>query len=170
MLGINQKTGNEEQIPYNYDYVFDMSSTQQKVYDIAVTPIVTSVLNGYNGTILAYGQTSSGKTHTMLGEDLDNVEQRGVIPRMVCGFFDKIAEQPEDIEFSMKVSFVEIYNEKIKDLLDPKKNNLKIHENKDKGVYVKDMTESYVGTEDEVYAILKIGNENRSIGVTQMNA
>jgi len=118
---------------------------------------------------LAYGQTSSGKTHTMLGEDLDNEEERGVIPRMVKGFFDTIADQPEDIEFSIKVSFLEIYNEKIKDLLDPKKNNLKIHETKQGGIYVKDMTESYVGNEDEVYAILKIGNENRSIGCTNMN-
>lgn len=54
-------------------------------------PIVDSVLDGYNGTILAYGQTSSGKTHTMLGEDLDNIEERGIIPRMVSGFFEKIA-------------------------------------------------------------------------------
>ena len=158
-----------EPIPYSYDYVFDMSTTQKQVYDITVAPIVESVLDGYNGTILAYGQTSSGKTHTMLGEDLDNEEERGIIPRMVTGFFEKIADQPEDIEFSIRVSFLEIYNEKIKDLLDPKKNNLKIHEEKSKGIYVKDMTESYVACEDEVYAILKIGNENRSIGVTNMN-
>lgn len=95
-----------------------------------MVPVVDSVLNGYNGTILAYGQTSSGKTHTMLGEDIENLEQRGIIPRMVAGFFDQISKQPEDIEFAMKVSFVEIYNEKIRDLLDPKKSNLKIHENK----------------------------------------
>lgn len=105
----------------------------------------------------------------MLGEDLDNEEERGVIPRMVKGFFDTIADQPEDIEFSIKVSFLEIYNEKIKDLLDPKKNNLKIHETKQGGIYVKDMTETYVGNEDEVYSILKIGNDNRSIGSTNMN-
>jgi kinesin family protein 5 len=95
-----------------------------------VIPVVDSVLNGYNGTILAYGQTSSGKTHTMLGEDIEDMEERGIIPRMVGGFFDQISKQPEDIEFAMKVSFVEIYNEKIRDLLDPKKSNLKIHENK----------------------------------------
>jgi kinesin family protein 5 len=146
-----------------------MSSNQKDVYEITVKPIVDLVLDGYNGTILAYGQTSSGKTHTMLGEDLDNLEERGVIPRMVKGFFDKIADQPEDIEFSIKVSFLEIYNEKIKDLLDPKKNNLKIHETKQGGIYVKDMTETYVGNEDEVYSILKIGNDNRSIGSTNMN-
>lgn len=107
-----------------------MKTTQKKIYDISVVPVVDSVLNGYNGTILAYGQTSSGKTHTMLGEDIENIEQRGIIPRMVSGFFEQIASQPEDIEFAMKVSFVEIYNEKIRDLLDPKKTNLKIHENK----------------------------------------
>ena len=66
----------------------------------------------------------------MLGEDIEDEQERGVIPRLVRGLFDKISQQPEDIEFSMKVSFVEIYNEKIRDLLDPKKNNLKIHENK----------------------------------------
>ena len=87
-MGINAKTGASEPIPYNYDYVFDMSSTQKGVYDVAVVPVVESVLNGYNGTILAYGQTSSGKTHTMLGEDIENVEERGIIPRMVSGFFD----------------------------------------------------------------------------------
>lgn len=168
-MGINQKTGVQEPIPYAFDYVFDMKTNQKHIYDISVVPVVESVLNGYNGTILAYGQTSSGKTHTMLGEDIENIEQRGIIPRMVTGFFEQISSQPEDIEFAMKVSFVEIYNEKIRDLLDPKKTNLKIHENKQQGVYVKDMTESYVGNEDEVYAILKIGNENRAIGVTNMN-
>lgn len=66
----------------------------------------------------------------MLGEDIENLEQRGIIPRMVSGFFEQISKQPEDVEFAMKVSFVEIYNEKIRDLLDPKKTNLKIHENK----------------------------------------
>jgi kinesin family protein 5 len=119
---------------------------------------------------MAYGQTSSGKTHTMLGPDIDDQVNKGIIPRMVDGIFGMINSAPEDIEFTVKVSMIEIYNEKIRDLLDPKKINLKIHENKDKGVYVKDMTEQYVGSEDEVFAILKIGNDNRAIGVTDMNA
>jgi kinesin family protein 5 len=84
-----------------------------QVYKTAVEPIVESVLDGYNGTIFAYGQTSSGKTHTMLGEDIENEEERGIIPRLVTGIFNKIKQQPEDIEFSVRVSFVEIYNEKI---------------------------------------------------------
>lgn len=105
----------------------------------------------------------------MSGQDIENEEERGIIPRMVTGFFKQIAAQPEDIEFSIKVSFVEIYNEKIKDLLDPRKSDLKIHENKQLGVHVAGMTESYVGSEDEVYQILKVGNDNRSIGATNMN-
>ncbi len=167
--GINKDTGKQEPINYTFDATFDNFSTQMQVYKTAVEPIVESVLDGYNGTIFAYGQTSSGKTHTMLGEDIENEEERGIIPRLVTGIFNKIKQQPEDIEFSVRVSFVEIYNEKIQDLLDPKKNNLKIHENKQQGVYVKDMTENYVGSEDDVYTILKAGNENRAIGVTNMN-
>ena len=87
-MGINQKTGVAEPIPYNFDHVFDMTSTQKYIYDVSVVPVVQSVLDGFNGTIMAYGQTSSGKTHTMLGEDIENIEQRGIIPRMVSGFFE----------------------------------------------------------------------------------
>ena len=105
----------------------------------------------------------------MLGPDIDNEIEKGIIPRMVAGFFHRIESAPEEIEFTVKVSFIEIYNEKIRDLLEPTKNNLKIHENKQQGVYVQDMTESYVGGEDEVFSLLKIGNENRSIGCTDMN-
>ncbi len=64
---------------------------------------------------------------------------------------------------------IEIYMEKVKDLLDPKKINLKVHEDKVKGIYIEDVTETYVGEEQEVYDLMKIGNDNRSIGVTDMN-
>lgn len=70
----------------------------------------------------------------------------------------------------MKVSMIEIYMEKIKDLLDPKKTNLKIHEEKNKGIFIEDVTETYVGEETEVFEIMKLGNENRAIGVTNMNS
>jgi kinesin family member 5 len=75
-----------------------------------------------------------------------------------------------EIEFTVKLSMIEIYMEKIKDLIDPKKTNLKIHEDKVKGIYIEDVTETYVGEEQEVYEIMKVGNDNRSIGVTDMNA
>jgi kinesin family protein 5 len=74
------------------------------------------------------------------------------------------------MEFTVKISMIEIYMEKIRDLLDPSKDNLKVHEEKSKGVYVADVTETYVGDETEVYAVMRLGNSNRSIAATNMNA
>ena len=72
VMGTNQNTGKEEQIPYNFDTVFNPTAKQEDIYNTAVKPIVDSVLEGFNGSIMAYGQTSSGKTHTMLGPDIDD--------------------------------------------------------------------------------------------------
>lgn len=140
-----------------------------EVYTDAVRPIIESVLEGFNGTVLAYGQTSSGKTFTMQGPDIEDDKMQGVIPRMVKTVFEQIENASEDIEFTVKVSMIEIYMESIKDLLDPKKTNLKVHEDKVKGIYIDDVTETYVGEEQEVYEIMKLGNDNRAIGVTDMN-
>ncbi len=71
------------------------------------------VLEGFNGTILAYGQTSSGKTYTMQG-DIENEENKGIVPRMVETLFSSIEAMPEQVEFTVKISIVEIYMEKIK--------------------------------------------------------
>ena len=109
------------------------------------------VLEGFNGTIFAYGQTSSGKTHTMQGPDIEDLEMQGIIPRMVRTVFNRIETASENIEFTVKISMIEIYMEKIKDLLDSSKDNLKIHEDKTKGVYIADVTETYVSNELEVY-------------------
>ena len=107
-----------------FDHVFDSNSTQKQVYDVAAKPIIDSVLEGFNGTIFAYGQTSSGKTHTMTGQNVENVELQGIIPRMVRTVFNRIDTASDSIEFSVKVSMIEIYMEKIMDLLDAKKTNL----------------------------------------------
>ncbi len=104
----------------------------------------------------------------MVGE-LDCEDLRGIIPRMVKAIFERIENMGGNIEFTVKVSMVEIYMERIKDLLDPTKVNLKIHEDKQKGIYIQDVTESYVTEEEEVYEIMKVGNDNRAIGVTNMN-
>lgn len=126
-------------------------------------------MEGFNGTIFAYGQTSSGKTHTMQGV-IDDVELRGIVPRMVKTVFNRIENSSENMEFAVKVSFCEIYNERIKDLLDPKKDNLKIHEEKQKGVYIQDVTERYCCDEAEVFEQMRMGNNNRSVTATNMNA
>lgn len=137
---------------------------------MAAKPIIDSVLEGFNGTIFAYGQTSSGKTHTMQGPDIEDIEKQGVIPRMVRTVFNRIESASEYIEFTVKVSMVEIYMEKIRDLINPDKDNLKIHEEKGKGVYMADIEERYIADENEVYELMKLGNSNRAISATLMNA
>jgi kinesin family protein 5 len=132
-----------------------MDSTQKMVYDVAAKPIIDSVLEGFNGTIFAYGQTSSGKTHTMTGSDIENVELQGIIPRMVRTVFNRIDAASDQIEFSVKVSMIEIYMERIRDLLDPNKDNLKVHEEKGKGIYISELTENYITEERNVYEIMK---------------
>ena len=106
----------------------------------------------------------------MTGTDaLENSAEKGIIPRMVEGIFARISETPENIEFTINVSMIEIYNEKIRDLLEPAKKNLTIHENKEMGIYVQDMTETCARNENEVYSIMRTGNGNRATGSTEMN-
>jgi kinesin family protein 5 len=127
------------------------------------------VLEGFNGTIFAYGQTSSGKTHTMQGV-IDNPEQEGIIPRMIHQVFNHILNSASDIEYIVKVSMIEIYMEKIKDLIDVNRVNLNVREEKSKGIYIEDLSEHYVISEEEVIELMKVGSENRSVGTTNMNA
>ena len=87
-------------------------------------------MEGFNGTVFAYGQTSSGKTFTMQGPDIYDRNMKGIIPRMIRTIFDTIEAMPESIEFQMKVGYCEIYLEKIKDLLNPINYDMKIKEDK----------------------------------------
>uniref|UniRef100_A0A914RSW8 Kinesin-like protein n=1 Tax=Parascaris equorum TaxID=6256 RepID=A0A914RSW8_PAREQ len=121
---------------YVYDKVFKPNSSQEEVYMGAAYHIVQDVLSGYNGTVFAYGQTSSGKTHTMEGVFGDS-EKQGIIPRIVQDIFNHIYNMDVDLEFHIKVSYFEIYNEKIRDLLDVTKMNLAIHEDKNRVPYKK---------------------------------
>ena len=126
-------------------------------------------LNGYNSTIFAYGQTSSGKTHTMEGGDIRDSESMGIIPRVMGRIFDMIGDASDKLEFTIKVSMLEIYNEKIQDLLNPLHNNLKIKESKLAGVFVDDCTEVYVDSAEEMKKVMLAGSQNRTIAATRMN-
>uniref|UniRef100_A0A673MK33 Kinesin-like protein n=1 Tax=Sinocyclocheilus rhinocerous TaxID=307959 RepID=A0A673MK33_9TELE len=103
--------------PYVFDRVFQSNTTQEQVYTACAQQIVKDVLGGYNGTIFAYGQTSSGKTHTMEG-NLHDTDAMGIIPRIVQDIFNYIYSMDENLEFHIKVSYYEIYLDKIRDLLD----------------------------------------------------
>ena len=109
---------------FAFDRVFGKECTQVEVFEEVAIPTLNGVFEGYNGTIFAYGQTGSGKSFTMEGAGLDNEELKGLIPRMFQFIFNKIGEQPPEIEFTIKCSYIEIYMEKIQDLLDAKKCNL----------------------------------------------
>ena len=152
---------------FNFDRIFPPSSTQQDIYDFGVKGIIESVLDGYNGTVLAYGQTSSGKTYTMQGE-MDEERRQGIIPRMINHVF-KYIYQNEGTDFMIKVSMIEIYQEKIRDLFDCSRNNLNIREDSIKGIYVDGASERYVGGSNDVLALLEIGSANRAQAATNMN-
>ncbi|EGR31783.1 kinesin motor domain protein [Ichthyophthirius multifiliis] len=160
--------GEDKPHEFCFDRVFAQNTQQIQVFNEVAVPILESVMNGYNGTIFAYGQTSSGKTHTMEGK-YDDPELKGLIPRMMERIFEMIAEASQQIEFTIKATFLEIYNEKIHDLLDPTKSNLAIKEDKIKGIYVQDATEAFVLKTHDLMKVMKQGAENRSVAATRMN-
>uniref|UniRef100_A0A3B3UKA3 Kinesin-like protein n=1 Tax=Poecilia latipinna TaxID=48699 RepID=A0A3B3UKA3_9TELE len=154
--------------PYAFDHVFPTNTTQEQVYNTCAKQIVKDVLSGYNGTIFAYGQTSSGKTHTMEGK-LHDPHQMGIIPRIAEDIFNHIFAMDENLEFHIKVSYFEIYMDKIRDLLDVTKTNLSVHEDKNRVPYVKGCTERFVSSPDEVMDVIDEGKANRHVAVTNMN-
>uniref|UniRef100_A0A8D3DZ64 Kinesin-like protein n=1 Tax=Scophthalmus maximus TaxID=52904 RepID=A0A8D3DZ64_SCOMX len=176
--------------PYVFDRVLPPNTSQEQVYDQCAKQIVKDVLGGYNGTIFAYGQTSSGKTHTMeTGSDLycelslpvrglqhsshcgklHNPQLMGIIPRIAHDIFDHIYSMDENLEFHIKVSYFEIYLDKIRDLLDVSKTNLAVHEDKNRVPYVKGCTERFVSSPEEVMDVIDEGKDNRHVAVTNMN-
>merc|ERR1719340_566767 len=153
---------------YLFDKVLKPNVTQNQVYDATAKNIVKDVLMGYNGTIFAYGQTSSGKTHTMEGV-INDPGLQGIIPRIVNDIFNHIYSMEENLEFHIKCSYFEIYLDKCRDLLDPSKVNLAVHEDKDRVVYVKGATERFVSSPEEVLEVIEEGKSNRHVAVTNMN-
>ncbi|KAI9279770.1 kinesin heavy chain [Sporodiniella umbellata] len=157
---------------FAFDKVFGTNTDQQDVFQYSIKSIVDEldVTAGYNGTVFAYGQTGSGKTYTMMGSDIDDEKSKGIIPRIVEQIFTSINDSPSNIEFTVQVSYMEIYMERVRDLLNPSSDNLAIHEDKSRGVYVKGLYEIYVANRDEVYTVMKNGGSNRVVAYTNMNA
>ncbi|KAM3934047.1 kinesin heavy chain isoform 4-T4 [Leptodactylus fuscus] len=154
--------------PYAFDRVFPPNTTQEQVYHACAMQIVKDVLAGYNGTIFAYGQTSSGKTHTMEGK-LHDPQLMGIIPRIARDIFNHIYAMDENLEFHIKVSYFEIYLDKIRDLLDVSKTNLSVHEDKNRVPFVKGCTERFVSSPEEILDVIDEGKSNRHVAVTNMN-
>lgn len=162
---------NDQHASFTFDRVFPPSSTQKDIYEYCINETVNDVFQGYNGTILAYGQTGSGKTYTMMGSDIEDKQTRGLIPRIADAIFELIMLSSSDIEYTVGVSYMEIYMEKIRDLLDSStdSNNLQIHEDKDNGIHVKGLQTLYATTPADLYNIMKEGSNSRAIASTNMN-
>ncbi|PVU99734.1 hypothetical protein BB559_000457 [Furculomyces boomerangus] len=149
---------------YTFDTIYDQQKKSQDIYNCDVKGIVASSMNGINGTVFAYGQTSSGKTYTMYGDE----NEPGIIKMAVRNVFEHIKNTPER-QFLIRVSYLEIYNEVISDLIDTSKKNLRIGENLKREIFVRDSTEQIVLSPQEVDLILQRGEKNRHIGCTNMN-
>eukprot|EP00891_Asterochloris_glomerata_P009575 jgi/Astpho2/9575/e_gw1.00146.42.1_t len=135
-----------------------------QVYSATTQPLIQKVVGGFNSTVFAYGQTSSGKTHTMRGTE----QEPGIIPLAVREIFDHIGSM-QDREFLLRVSYMEIYNEEVHDLLSSEQTKLQIHENKDSGIYVAGLREDIVTSAEHVLQLLGEGEKMRHFGETKMN-
>ncbi|CAI5510515.1 unnamed protein product, partial [Closterium sp. Naga37s-1] len=142
-------------------------------------PITDACLEGYHCCLLAYGQTGAGKTFTMEGPDWDSegegsqrsVDNRGLIPRILQYIFQRLSADKElqMLDFTIRCSYLQIYNEQVSDLLEPDSVNLNVREDKKLGVFVEGLQEVVVSTADATYALFKRGSQNRRVGQTAMN-
>ncbi|OIT27551.1 PREDICTED: kinesin-like protein KIN-5C [Nicotiana attenuata] len=170
---------------FTFDKVFGPSAQQRDLYDQAIVPIVNEVLEGFNCTIFAYGQTGTGKTYTMEGEckrsksgpNGELPPEAGVIPRAVKQIFDTLESQ--NAEYSVKVTFLELYNEEITDLLAPEdlkvaledrqKKQLPLMEDGKGGVLVRGLEEEIVTSANEIFTLLERGSAKRRTAETLLN-
>eukprot|EP01137_Pigoraptor_chileana_P001459 Opistho-2@39130 len=161
--------GDEVPKTFTFDDVFPPEISQMDVYNSSARPIVEAVLSGYNGTIFAYGQTGTGKTHTM--EGVRSVpELRGIVPNSFAHIFGHVAKADGKARFLVRVSYLEVYMEEIRDLLAPEQNKrLELKENPETGVYVKDLSSFVVKSASELDNLMTNGNKNRVVGATHMN-
>ncbi|BBH09343.1 Kinesin motor family protein [Prunus dulcis] len=148
---------------YAFDRVFGQHANSQEVYEVAAKPVVKAAMEGVNGTVFAYGVTSSGKTHTMHGDQ----NSPGIIPLAIKDVFSIIQDTPGR-EFLLRVSYLEIYNEVINDLLDPTGQNLRVREDS-QGTYVEGIKEEVVLSPGHALSFIAAGEEHRHVGSNNFN-
>ncbi|KAK1305575.1 Kinesin-like protein KIN12B [Acorus calamus] len=164
---------------FKFDAVFDSKSTQGDVFQAIGVPLVKDALEGYNASILTYGQTGCGKTYTMWGppsaiiEEHQKSSHQGIVPRVFSTLFTEIEKaqniSDSQVNYQCRCSFLEIYNEQVSDLLDSTQRNLQIRDDVKNGFYVENLTEEYVTNLEDVTQILIKGLSNRKVGATSTN-
>ncbi|XP_009280815.1 PREDICTED: kinesin-like protein KIF16B isoform X3 [Aptenodytes forsteri] len=170
-------TGRERTKTFTYDFSYFSADSkspsfvcQEMVFKNLGTDVLKSAFEGYNACVFAYGQTGSGKSYTMMG----NAGDAGLIPRICEGLFSKISEKTKwnEVSFRTEVSYLEIYNERVRDLLrrkSSKTNNLRIREHPKEGPYVEDLSKHLVQNYTDVEELMDAGNINRTTAATGMN-
>ncbi|XP_010008683.1 PREDICTED: kinesin-like protein KIF27, partial [Nestor notabilis] len=157
---------------FTFDFVFGKNSTQEEVYTVCIKPLLVSLTEGYNATVFAYGQTGSGKTYTIGGGHIASVaeDEKGIIPRAIQELFQHISEN-RNIDFHVKVSYIEVYKEELRDLLDLETSVKELHIREDEkgNTVIVGAKEFQVECADEVMTLLESGNAARHTGTTQMN-
>ena len=159
------KNRNKEQ-HYAFDYAFDENASQEEIFKHTVHPLIETVLDGFNCTVFAYGSTGAGKTYTMLG----NENHPGIMPQTLKSLFEKVELLREDKIVTIKLWYLEIYNENLRDLINPQNiENIDIREDPQKGTSVSGITEVTVKKSQDIMMLLKKGNKNRSTESTNAN-
>nr|TKW09289.1 hypothetical protein SEVIR_6G084800v2 [Setaria viridis] len=163
------KDEREDDVVFSFDKVFYEDAQQSDVYNFLAVPIVSDAINGINGTIITYGQTGAGKTYSMEGPSIlhCNEQKTGLVQRVVDELF--ICLRSSAGTWTVKLSMVEIYLEKVRDLLDLSKDNLQIKESKTQGIYIAGATEISILNSSDALENLSQGIANRAVGETQMN-
>ncbi|CAO2169816.1 unnamed protein product [Urochloa humidicola] len=163
------KDEREEDVIFSFDKVFYEDAQQSDVYNFLAVPIVSDAINGINGTIITYGQTGAGKTYSMEGPSIlhCNEQKTGLVQRVVDELF--VCLRSSASTWTVKLSMVEIYLEKVRDLLDLSKDNLQIKESKTQGIYIAGATEIPIVNSSDALENLSQGIANRAVGETQMN-
>jgi kinesin family member 18/19 len=154
---------------FGFDRIFDDNATQQDVYEATTKSLLDSVLSGYNATVFAYGATGCGKTHTITGTPM----QPGIIYLAMEDLFDKVAEMSEEKVTEISLSFLEIYNETIRDLLVPDgapRGGLMLREDSHQAVSVAGLSSHHPQSVAEVMEMMRRGNEARTMSPTEANA
>ncbi|ETI30817.1 hypothetical protein, variant 8 [Phytophthora nicotianae P10297] len=192
--GVTLAPSSQQEKRFGFDRVFTESCQQDDIFQDAGRAAVENTIQGYNGSIFAYGQTGSGKTFTMLGGATADAHElrlsplRGLTPRILDYLFQRLAalsrernagfysgeEQERALQYTLACSYLEIYNEKIFDLLEPTgsvaaQRPKSLREDRNKEVYVDQLREIDVGSEEEALTLLQLGSQNRHISSTDMN-
>lgn len=158
----------EEDLEYEFEIVFGPESSQESIYETCVKPLLHHVLNGKNASVFAYGPTGSGKTHTIVGDKL----APGIIPRCVQDVFSQISTEIANgkrCKFDVFFSYLEIYNEKVNDLLNEKATDLKIRQDSDKQLHVAGLTEKELKSFEEFKQSFSVASKKRVTAATKLN-